>query len=109
MAVRLACHVGSTRNWPGTLEGVTDNISRNGLSIELLAEQGSEMPEIGEMVTVEIDLPANHSFSKKCIHCQATVLRITRENRTAKLALSISHMKFQDLGARIPAVEAKAG
>ena len=34
-----------------------------------------EQPRIGEVVTVEIELPENPVFGRKCIHCQATVVR----------------------------------
>ena len=36
------------------------------------------VPAIGQIVTVEIELPANHGFGQKCIHCQGTVTRVVR-------------------------------
>lgn len=98
--VRLKCRVGAGRIWPEALEFYTENISRTGISV-LSNGSGApaELPRVGELVTVEVDLPANHGFARKCIHCQATVIRITEAGEAAvRISLNINYMKFRDAG-----------
>ena len=35
---------------------------------------GCRFRRSGQIITVEIELPANHGFGQKCIHCQGTVI-----------------------------------
>ena len=58
----------------------TENMSRNGLLIAWKSEAGAvPTPAIGQIVTVEIELPAHHGFSPKCIHCQGPVTRVSND------------------------------
>ena len=72
--IRLRCHVSSPALWMQSAM-YTENISRSGV---LIAWRGSEAelptPSVGQIITVEIELPANHGFGQKCIHCQGTVI-----------------------------------
>jgi hypothetical protein len=86
----------------------TENISRSGV---LIAWRGSDaalpVPAIGQLVTVEIELPANHGFGQKCIHCQGTVMRITNsEENFPLIALRVNYMNFRSFHDRIRAFEA---
>jgi hypothetical protein len=76
----------------------TENISRNGL---LLAWQGDNgplpLPAVGQIITVEVELPANHAFGPKCIHCQGAVTRITNERGAPLVALRVNYMDFRSL------------
>lgn len=103
MEVKLKCHVSSAGSWPKGLAGVTENISRHGVLMNWsLQEPGAEAPRVGELVTVEIELPANHVFNRKCIQCQATVVRIAPiEKDLFRVAFSINQMKFGELINRI--------
>jgi hypothetical protein len=48
-------------------------------------------------VTVEIELPENPVFGRKCIHCQATVVRVSREDgQPFQVAFSVNQMKFTE-------------
>ena len=96
--LKLKCHVASARMWPQVLEGYTENISRTGISVVSNGNgRPAEMPDVGELVTVEVELPANHGFARKCIHCQATVVRVSDEGEDAvRLGLSVGYMKFRD-------------
>jgi len=38
-------------------------------------------PAVGQILTVEVELPANHGFEPKCIHCQGAVARISNEDQ----------------------------
>ena len=97
MDVKLKCHVSPVKTWPQGLSGVTENISRNGVLMLCADTCSGEQPRIGEVVTVEIELPENPVFGRKCIHCQATVVRVTGENgQPFRVAFSVNQMKFTE-------------
>jgi hypothetical protein len=86
----------------------TENISRSGV---LIAWRGVDaelpIPSIGQIVTVEVELPANHGFGQKCIHCQGTVMRITNSaEHFPFIALRVNYMDFRSFHDRIRAFEA---
>ena len=62
---------------------MTENISRNGVLMLCAEGCAGEQPRVGEVVTVEIELPENPVFGRKCIHCQATVVRVSGEEGPA--------------------------
>ena len=97
MDVKLKCHVAPMKTWPQGLSGVTENISRNGV-LMLCADGGAgEQPRVGEVVTIEIELPENPVFGRKCIHCQATVVRVSGEpGQPFRVAFSVNQMKFTE-------------
>ena len=86
----------------------TENISRSGVLIAWRGV-GQELPtpSTGQIITVEIELPANHGFGQKCIHCQGTVIRMTRSSEDFPLiALRVNYMDFRSFHDRIRALEA---
>ena len=65
------------------------------------------VPALGQIVTVEIELPSNHGFGQKCMHCQGTVTRIAEvEGDCPHVALSVNYMDFRSFHDRIRALEA---
>ena len=86
----------------------TENISRSGVFIAWRGvENELPLPSVGQIVTVEIELPANHGFGQKCIHCQGTVIRITTsEENFPLIALRVNYMYFRSFHDRIRAFEA---
>src|ERR1044072_7334783 len=68
--IKLRCHVTS----PALLMRsamYTENISRSGLLVAWRGEGSAlPMPCVGQILTVEVELPANQGFGQKCIHCQ---------------------------------------
>ena len=113
MDVKLKCHVAPKKTWPQGLSGVTENISRNGVLMLCGDSSAGEQPRVGEVVTVEIELPENPVFGRKCIHCQATVVRVSREDGQAfQVAFSVNQMKFteyENVAMELNGIEAKAG
>jgi c-di-GMP-binding flagellar brake protein YcgR len=100
MDVKLKCHVAPVKTSPHGLSGITENISRNGVLMLCADTCRGEQPRIGEVVTVEIELPENPVFGKKCIHCQATVVRVTGESgQPFRVAFSVNQMKFTEYAA----------
>ena len=105
--IKLRCHVSSPALWMKSAMH-TENISRSGV---LIAWRGVDaklpVPALGQIVTVEIELPANHGFGQKCIHCQGTVMRITNVDDSLPLiALRVNYMDFRSFHDRIRAFEA---
>jgi c-di-GMP-binding flagellar brake protein YcgR len=100
MDVKLKCHVAPVKTSPHGLSGITENISRNGVLMLCADTFSGEQPRIGEVVTVEIELPENPVFGRKCIHCQATVVRVMGESgQPFRVAFSVNQMKFTEYAA----------
>ena len=104
--IKLRCHVTSPALWMNS--GMhTENISRSGV---LLAWRGVAaglpLPALGQILTVEIELPANHGFGQKCIHCQGLVIRVSTEGDCPRVALRVNYMDFRSFHDRIRAYEA---
>ena len=105
--IKLRCHVTSPALWAQSAMH-TENISRSGV---LIAWRGLEsalpMPSLGQIITVEIELPANHGFGQKCIHCQGTVIRVANSSEDCpRIALRVNYMDFRSFHDRIRAFEA---
>lgn len=77
----------------------TENMSRHGLLIAWKTESGPvPPPALGQIVTVEIELPANHGFGPKCLHCQGWVTRVTQDHPDGpRVALRLNYMDFRSL------------
>ena len=94
--IKLRCHVASPALWMRNAMN-TENISRSGVLVAWCGDGARiPVPAIGQIVTVEIELPANHGFGQKCIHCQGTVARIVSdENESSRVALRVNFMEFR--------------
>jgi hypothetical protein len=103
--VRLKCQVSS----PGLCHRrpmLTENISRSGLLVLWKSEENTVLPQVGQLVTVDIELPAHSGFGRKCIHCQAEVVRVTvAGSEPPRVALSVNYMKFRAYRENISALE----
>ena len=56
----------------------------------------AELPCEGDLLVVEIDLPANHAFGRKCMQCQTTVVRVSKSHAgVASVAMRIHKIRFQ--------------
>ena len=105
--IKLRCHVSSPALWMKSAM-YTENISRSGV---LIVWRGVDaklpIPSLGQIVTVEIELPANHGFGQKCIQCQGTVMRIASSVENLPLiALRVNYMDFRSFHDRIRSFEA---
>jgi hypothetical protein len=80
-----------------TLAAITENMSRGDILVLIAGDQvNGSVPCVGDPLIVEIDLPANHTFGRKCMQCQTTVVRVEKsEDGAARLALRIHRMRFQ--------------
>ena len=107
MEIKLRCHVSSPAIWMRS-DMHTENISRSGLLIAWRGEGADlPLPAVGQIVTIDVELPANHGFGPKCIHCQGTVTRVSQtEGDSPHVAMRVNYMDFRALHDQIRAVEA---
>ena len=106
--IQLRCYVTSPALWMRSAMH-TENISRTGILVAWRGEDGAAvpMPMVGQVVTVEIELPANHGFGQKCIHCQGTVTRTSPSDAGyPRVALEVNYMDFRSFHDRIRVMEA---
>lgn len=104
--IKLRCYVASLSSRARRAMH-TENMSRNGLSIGWTSENGAvPPPSLGQMVTVEIELPALHRFGPKCIHCQGAVIRVSNENPDLTIvALRLNYIDFRAFQGHFLAAE----
>ena len=76
-------------------------MSRSGILLEWSADGLlSRLPNAGDLLTVDIELPANHSFGRRCMHCQTVVVRVARgEKNEPMVALQVNQMQFRSYSA----------
>src|ERR1700704_4436080 len=100
--IKLRCHVTSPALWMKSAMH-TENISRSGILISWRGEEAAlPVPALGQIITVEIELPANHGFGQKCIHCQGTMMRVTcTDGEHPLIALRVNYMDFRSFHDRI--------
>ncbi len=100
--VKLPCHVAVPRSKSRLFVGVTENMSRGGILVSWVADRMmTNLPKPGDLLTVDIELPANHSFGRRCMHCQAAVARVTPAERgLALVALQVTQMQFRSYEQR---------
>ena len=104
--IQLRCHVTSPALWVRCTM-TTENMSRSGLLICWSSEGPTvTVPGLGQIITVEIELPANHGFGQKCIHCQGSVIRVIGTPESPKVALRVNYIDFRSFHDQIRAVEA---
>ncbi len=98
--LNLPCRLTSLRLGAQPLSAVTENVGRGEILLVVPAAEGlRDAPYVGEPVIVEIDLPANHTFGRKCMQCQTTVIRVSQsEEGAARLAMRIHKIRFQNCG-----------
>lgn len=111
MELNLNCRLTSLRLGSQPLAGVTENMSRGEVMVRLAAGlPAEEVPGVGDPLIVEIDLPANHAFGRKCMQCQTTVVRVSdSEVGGTCLVMRIHKMRFQSCAADAVAAEGGPG
>lgn len=77
VAVRLVCRVVWSQGGERSAM-LTENISRDGMLLRWEETAGS-CPNVGEMLIVEVELPEQEGFERRCIRCQTTVARVHPE------------------------------
>ncbi len=104
--IKLRCHVTSPALWVRSAM-YTENISRSGLLVAWRGEGSAlPLPSVGQIITIEIELPVHHGFGQKCIHCQGTVVRIIQAPDFPRVALRVNYMDFRAFHDRLRLLDA---
>lgn len=62
-------------------------------------KEAARLPRVGELMDLEVELPANHSYGRKCLYCQATAVRIAPvDGGKTTVAFQIHQMRFRNSG-----------
>jgi c-di-GMP-binding flagellar brake protein YcgR len=77
IAVRLSCHVVWLESGERSAM-LTENISRDGMLLRW-EDSSARLPNVGQMLIVEVELPEQEGFERRCIRCQTTVARVHAE------------------------------
>lgn len=98
VAVRLSCRI----VWPqdgGRTIMFTENISRDGMLLRW-QDASVRLPHLGDLLILEVELPEQKGFERRCIRCQTTVVRIQAEpgQNFTWVALRIHAMDFRTAG-----------
>jgi hypothetical protein len=106
MDIKLKCHVTSPALWMRAAL-YTENISRSGLLIVWRGEESFlPTPCEGQIITIDVELPANHGFEQKCIHCQGTITRVMQTHPDCpRVAMRVNYMDFRALHDRLRTME----
>jgi hypothetical protein len=106
--IKLRCLVSSPALW-SVCAVHTENISRSGILVAWRAAEGVlALPSAGQIITLDIELPAHHGFGQRCIHCQGTVLRVWQpEHDCPRVALQINYMDFRSFHDRLRSMETR--
>ena len=82
--------------------GTTENMSRGDVLVLLNPDyECMELPSVGDPLIVEIELPENHAFGRKCMQCQSTVVRVSHSGDSGpRMALRINKMRFENFEGR---------
>jgi hypothetical protein len=103
--IKLRCHVTFPALWMRTAM-FTENMSRSGLLVAWRGEGSAlPLPVVGQILTIEVELPANHGFGQKCIHCQGAVTRIASDTENPHVALRVNYMDFRAFHDRLRAMD----
>jgi len=109
--VRLRCHLDIPSSKLSVFVGTTVNMSRSGILVAWSADGlVSGAPKTGDLLSVDIELPANHSFGRRSMHCQTMVSRVTAdEGGVALVALLVNQMQFRSYDPSNQGVEVAPG
>lgn len=93
--LQLLCRLGTDAIRSTPLEGITENISRDGILMRWL--DAVPLPAIGTSLTVEFSLPESEDFGPRVMRCETTVVRFENEGRKNQaVGLRIESLKFAE-------------
>jgi hypothetical protein len=105
MEIKLRCHVTSPALWMRSAM-YTENISRSGILVAWRGENAPlPVPGTGQIITIEVELPANHGFGQKCIHVQGTVTRVSDQPGCPRVAMRVNYMDFRSFHDRLRSMQ----
>jgi hypothetical protein len=97
--MKLPCQLTFPGEWASAVPGTTANMHRDGVLVSCDPRnlQG-EMPKVGSKGKIQVELPPNPAFSRKCIVCDTTLVRIESVDESeTQFAMRIATVAFRDL------------
>ncbi len=98
--MKLPCILMFPGEWGASVAGMTSNMHRDGVlvSCDPGDVEQDKLPRVGSKGRVQVELPANPSFSPKCIVCDTTLVRVHSPSESEMLfAMRIGGVAFKDL------------
>ena len=97
--MKLPCQLTFPAEWESAVPGVTANMHRDGVLISCDPRNlRGELPKVGSKGKVQVELPVNPAFSRKCIVCDTTLVRIDLLGEAeTQFAMRIGSVAFRDL------------
>jgi len=86
--------------------GVTRDVSRQGILVRW--DPRLSLPEVNERIAVEVELPELEGFPRRCIRCQATVVRIDPGGEASGALVGLRVIGMDLRQARLPQGQAGA-
>lgn len=97
--LQLVCRFGAARVLSAPYQGVTENVSRAGILMHWL--EAVPLPEPGDSLNVEVDLPGGADFGPRVMRCATTVVRIVDGKAGIPLVgLRINKVRFTRPGKK---------
>lgn len=98
--MKLRCQLTFPAEWEVPVSGFTANMHRDGVLISCdPRDLQGELPQVGSKGKVQVELPANPQFSRKCIICDTTLVRVDEVGESeTQFAMRIATVAFRDLG-----------
>jgi hypothetical protein len=81
-----------------TVDATTLNLGRLGALVAAGTANymdSKAIPEPGDMVDLEVLLPAHQQFGQRCLACEAVTVRATRENGHCLIALQFQKVEIR--------------
>jgi hypothetical protein len=97
--MKLPCKLIFPKEWGTSVPGMTANMHRDGLLVSCNPRDLSgELPAVGSRGKVQVELPPNPLFTRKCIVCDTTLVRINNIGDVeTQFAMRIGSVAFRDL------------
>jgi hypothetical protein len=97
--MKLPCQLTFPAEWQSTIHGITANMHRDGVLISCKARDVlGELPKVGSRGKIQVELPPNPAFSRKCIVCDTTLVRVeVMSDAETQFAMRIGSVAFRDL------------
>jgi hypothetical protein len=97
--MKLPCQLTFPAEWQSPIHGTTANMHRDGVLISCDPRDLQDaLPKVGSRGKIQVELPPNPAFSRKCIVCDTTLVRVeVMSEAETQFAMRIASVSFRDL------------
>ena len=102
IAVQLPCYASSPNLSGVKLAAETRDVTTHGVLFTMDPDTTAWTPfEVGDSVSVEIALPADHDFGQRCIHGRGKVVRLSSDgDGRGQVAVHFNRAGIRELGEK---------